>query len=154
MVGWGDDRAAVGGGQEGEAEKELYPGRDRYGGFGFAARVSLRHVGKIFRPEASGPRAPGAYALSDVSVEIQTDDTAVFRAKLQGPAGAQVWVRAWLSSEAEGTLAETASPAMTVGDVAVLTVVLRDSRPIENACIRIESAPFKTRQVVIFPLPA
>jgi hypothetical protein len=93
------------------------------------------------------------YFLSDVSLEIPHSDTAVFTAKLNGPAGAPVWARAWLSNESEGTLAEAESQSLTAGQEVNLTVVLRDSGIPENACIRIESAPLATEHVVIIKLP-
>ncbi|HWA08569.1 MAG TPA: hypothetical protein VG838_03795 [Opitutaceae bacterium] len=58
------------------------------------------------------PRPESAYFLSDVALEIPAADIAVFRATLNGPPGASVWTRAWLSTEADGTLAETASPVL------------------------------------------
>jgi hypothetical protein len=52
----------------------------------------------------------------------------------------------------DGTLAEVASQALNAGDVATLTVVLRDRRVPEIGCIRIESAPLATEHVVIISL--
>jgi hypothetical protein len=92
--------------------------------------------------------------LSEVSLDIPDSETAVFRARLHGAAGAKVWVRAWLSTEADGTLAEVASPACNAGELATLTVKFHDDRVPENAFIRIESAPFATEHVVMIPLPA
>jgi hypothetical protein len=63
-----------------------------------------------------------------------------------------VWARAWLSNEAEGTLAEAASERLNAGDLAMLTVTLRDGRVPENACMRIESAPLQTEQVAVIKL--
>ena len=105
------------------------------------------------RPSIEPRASSNGYFLSDVRLEIPDSDTAVFTAKLNAPAGAPVWARAWLSNELEGTLAETASPRLTAGDVLSLTVILRDIRIPENACIRIESAPLETEQVVIIRLP-
>lgn len=106
------------------------------------------------RPADDSPRPTGAYFLSDVSLDIPAPATAVFRARLHGPAGAQVWVRAWLSNEADGTLAEVASDSLDAGELATLTVTLRDRRVPELACIRIESAPLATEHVVIIRLPS
>src|SRR5690242_17123655 len=100
----------------------------------------------------SGEPANG-YFLSDVSLEIPSPNTAIFQAKLNGPAGAEVWARAWLSNEMDGTLAEAASPGLTAGDVVTLTVVRRDARIPENAFIRIQSSPLATEQVVLIKLP-
>ena len=105
------------------------------------------------QPAANSRLPASGYFLSDVSLEIPDPDTAVFRAKLHGPAGSKVWVRAWLSNEIDGTLAEVASESLDVGDLAILTLKLHDSRIPENACIRIESAPLATEQVVVIKLP-
>jgi hypothetical protein len=96
----------------------------------------------------------GTHFLSDVSLEITASDTAVFRAKLNGPTGSSVWSRAWLANEVDGTLAETASPRMEAGEVVTLTVVLRGSRKPEYGWIRIESAPLATEHVVGIKLPS
>ena len=91
---------------------------------------------------------PADYRLEEVRLDIPDSRTAVFRARLHGPAGSPVWARAWLASEAEGTMAETASPQMIAGDTVTLTVSLtRDATP-EAAYIRIESAPLQTRHVM------
>ena len=87
------------------------------------------------------------YSLSDVQLEIPNPTTAVFSAKANGPDGASVWVRAWLSTEA-GTLAETASPQLMAGDQVRLEVVVRGSESPQSAYMRIESAPLKTEHVV------
>jgi hypothetical protein len=50
-------------------------------------------------------------------------------------------------------LAEVASECLNAGDLATLTLKLRDARIPENACIRIESAPLATEHVVIIKLP-
>jgi len=105
------------------------------------------------RPSVDPRQSLTGYFLSDVCVDIPRLDTAVFKAKLNGPAGARVWARAWLSNEAEGTLAEAASECLAAGDMVTLIVTLRDSRSPENACIRIESAPLATEQVVVLKLP-
>jgi hypothetical protein len=106
------------------------------------------------RPAAADAHhSPSGYFLSDVSLEIPSPDTAVFRARLHGPAGSKVWVRAWLSNEIDRTLAEIASESLDAGDLATLTVKLHDTRIPENACIRIESAPLATEHVVIIKLP-
>ena len=88
-----------------------------------------------------------------MSLDIPSADTAVFRARLHGPVGSKVWVRAWLSNEIDGTLAEAASECLDAGGIATLTVKLHDTRVPENACIRIESAPLATEHVVIVKLP-
>jgi hypothetical protein len=91
---------------------------------------------------------PADYHLQDVQLDIVDERTAVFKARLMGPPGASVWARAWLGSEAEGTLGETASPEMKAGDEVTLSVKLvRDATP-EGAYIRIESAPLQTRHVM------
>jgi hypothetical protein len=77
--------------------------------------------------------------------------TALFTAKANGPAGAPVWVRAWLSSEA-GTLAETASPQLTAGENVTLELTLRNSELPQTAYMRIESAPLNTEHVVALKL--
>jgi hypothetical protein len=103
---------------------------------------------------AGRPRSSKAYFLSDVSLEIGPPDTAIFSAKLNAPIGSQVWARAWLSNEVDGTLAETASERLKAGDRVLLTVKLRDQRMPEIGCIRIESAPLATEDVVILNLPS
>ena len=77
----------------------------------------------------------------------------MFHGRAHGPAEAKVWVRAWLSNEIDGTLAEVASECLEAGDAVNLTLQLHDKRIPENACIRIESSPFKTEHVVIIKLP-
>lgn len=98
-------------------------------------------------------RASRGYFLSDVSLEIPDSETAVFRARLNGPPGSKVWVRAWLSNELDGTLAEVASEPLNAGDLTTLTVKLQDPRVPEIACIRIESSPLATEHVAIIKLP-
>ena len=97
--------------------------------------------------------ASRAYFLSDVRLEVISADTAVFHARLNGPSEAPVWARAWLSNERDGTLAESASPTLKAGDTVALTVKLRDARVPENGCMRIESAPLGTEDVVVIRLP-
>ncbi len=87
------------------------------------------------------------YSLSDVRFDIPNPTTAIFKAKLNGPKGALVWVRAWLSTEA-GTLAETASPQLMAGDNVTLEVMLPSVESPQSAYMRIESAPLKTEHVV------
>ena len=95
---------------------------------------------------------PGhGYWLSEVRLDIPNPTTAVFRAKLNGPEGAAVWARAWLSTE-EGTLAEAASPRLVAGEEVVLEVSLRSEESPQSAYIRIESAPLKTEHVVMVGL--
>ncbi len=91
--------------------------------------------------------------MSEVRLDIPSSDTAVFRARLHGPAGAKVWVRAWVSNEIDGTLAEVASDSLDAGEQATLTLKFDDPRTPEIACIRIESAPLVTEYVVIIRLP-
>ena len=98
-------------------------------------------------------RPASEYYLSEVRLDIPSSDTAVFRARLHGPAGAKVWVRAWVSNEIDGTLAEVASDNLDAGELATLTLKLDDPRIPEIACIRIESAPLATEHVVIIQLP-
>ncbi len=88
------------------------------------------------------------YSLSDVRLDIPNPTTAVFKAKLNGPAGSPVWARAWLSTEA-GTLAESASPQLNAGDEVTLEVILRSPEQPQYAYMRIESAPLKTEHVVV-----
>jgi hypothetical protein len=103
--------------------------------------ASLRSFSDLMPP-------PPDFRLLDVSLDITDSQTAVFRAKLVGPAGSPVWARAWLGTEAEGTLAESASPQVNAGDEVTLVVKLtRDITP-EGAYIRIESAPLETRHVM------
>ena len=95
---------------------------------------------------------PPDYHLDEVRLDIPDAQTAVFRAKLIGPSGSHVWARAWLGSESEGTIAETASPQMNAGDEVTLIVKLsRDATP-EGAYIRIESAPLKTKHIMCLRL--
>jgi hypothetical protein len=105
------------------------------------------------RPVASQSKPRRAYYLSDVTLEIPAPDTAIFRAKLNGPAEAMVWARAWLASERDGTVAEAASEGLKAADVVTLTVKMRDQRLAENGFIRIESAPLVTEDVVVIRLP-
>src|SRR6476661_1401230 len=104
------------------------------------------------RPPADSYHTSKAYFLSDVCVEIPSTDTAVFSARLHGPAGSHVSARAWLANETDGTMAETASPRLNAGDRVKLTVVVRNHRVQEIAVIRIESAPLATEDVVIINL--
>ncbi len=113
----------------------------------------LRPTIEPLRPAADSQQPPGDYFLSNVRLEIPNADTAVFHAILHGPAGAQVRARAWLSTEADGTLAETASPALKTGESVSLTVTLRDARVPECGWIRIESSPLETRHVVGIKIP-
>jgi hypothetical protein len=91
------------------------------------------------------------YSLSDVQLDIPNPMTALFKARLNGPAGAPVWVRAWLSTE-NGTLAEAASPQLTAGEYATIEVTLRSSESPQTAYMRIESAPLNTEHVVALKL--
>jgi len=96
-------------------------------------------------------RPAHGYFLSDVRLDIPNPTTAIFKATLNGPKGAPVWVRAWLSTEA-GTLAETASPQMAAGETITLEVKLHRTEPPQYAYLRIESAPLKTEHVVVLKL--
>ena len=96
-------------------------------------------------------RPSQGYSLSEVRLDIPNPTTAIFKAKLNGPEGMPVWVRAWLSTEA-GTLAETASPRLMAGDHVTLEVTLRSAESPQNAYMRIESAPLKTEHVVVLKL--
>jgi len=91
------------------------------------------------------------YSLSGVRLDIPNPTTAIFKATLNGPEGAPVWVRAWLSTEA-GTLAEAASPQLRAGDHVTLEVVLQGRESPQSAYMRIESAPLKTEHVVVLKL--
>jgi hypothetical protein len=113
----------------------------------------LHPTATTLRPTRDASQSANGYFLSDVCLDIPSADTAIFKAKLNGPAGSQVWTRAWLSNETDGTLAEAASARLNAGDVATLTVILSDPRVPENAFIRIESAPLATEQVVAIILP-
>ena len=88
-----------------------------------------------------------SYSLSDVRLELPNPMTAIFKARLNGPNGAPVWARAWLSTEA-GTLAEATSPQLLAGDQVTLEVTLRGAEVPQSAYMRIESAPLKTEHVV------
>ena len=92
------------------------------------------------------------YSLSHVRLDMASPAVAVFRARLNGPAGRPVWTRAWLSTEA-GTLAESASPQMKAGDEVTLEVALRGAVSPQFAYMRIESAPLQTEHVVVRKLP-
>jgi len=96
-------------------------------------------------------RSSQDYALSNVRLEIPDPRTAIFRARLNGPEGAAVWARAWLSND-EGTLAETASPQLRAGDDVTLEVTLDGTETPQNAYMRIESAPLNTEHVVALEL--
>lgn len=92
-------------------------------------------------------RSSGGYWLSELHLDISTPTTAVFKAKLNGPAARPVWARAWLSTEA-GTLAESASAELRAGDEVTLEVVLQTSQSPQYAYMRIESAPLNTEHAV------
>ena len=96
-------------------------------------------------------RPSGKYSLSDVQLDILNPMTALFRARLNGPPGAPIWVRAWLSTET-GTVAEAASPQLTAGEYATLEVTLRSPESPQTAYMRIESAPLNTEHVVALKL--
>ncbi|HEX3623857.1 MAG TPA: hypothetical protein VH280_00370 [Verrucomicrobiae bacterium] len=92
--------------------------------------------------------ASRGYWLSAIQLNMANPGLAVFKAKLNGPEGAPVWARAWLSTEA-GTLAEAASPQLKAGDEVTLEATLRGSVSPEFAYMRIESAPLQTEHVVV-----
>jgi Kef-type K+ transport system membrane component KefB len=96
-------------------------------------------------------RSAHGYSLSEVRLDITDLKTAVFTAKLNGPEGAPVWARAWLANDS-GTLAETASSQLTVGDRVTLTVALQSAVAPQTAYMRIESAPLHTEHVVALKL--
>jgi hypothetical protein len=108
----------------------------------------LRPTTTPLTPRIGLSQPTGAYFLTDVQLAIPNPVTAVFHAKLHGPVGARVWARAWLSNEADGTLAETASAALIAGEDVTLTVNLDRKVSPEVAYIRIESAPLRTEHVV------
>ena len=88
------------------------------------------------------------YVLQNVRLEIPDERTAVFTGLPEGPEGEHAWVRAWISNEAEGTLAEAEISDAPVGSEVSLKVVLdRDATP-ELACMRIESEQFETKHTV------
>jgi len=93
----------------------------------------------------------GAYRLEDVSLLVATDKVR-FRAVLLGPAGAEVWARAWISDE-NGTLAETAAPSAVAGDQVTIDVATPQSVSGCHAFIRIESKPLETEHVLMRRLP-
>ena len=91
------------------------------------------------------------YSLSEVRLDIPNPTTAIFIAKLNGPPGAPVWARAWLSTEA-GTLAEAPSSQLKAGNDVTLRVTLESAETPEFAYLRIESAPLATEHVVAVKL--
>ena len=113
----------------------------------------LNATSQTLREFVDAKAADGAYRLSDVTLDIPNARTAVFRARLEGPAGSRAWARAWLWSEAEKTVAETASEGVNCGEYVTLTVRLqRDASP-DHASMRIESSPLRTEHVVQIKLP-
>jgi hypothetical protein len=90
----------------------------------------------------------GSYSLSHVRLDMASPALAIFKAKLNGPEGRPVWVRAWLSTEA-GTLAESASPQLKVGDEVTLEVALHGAVSPQFAYMRIESAPLQTEHIIV-----
>jgi hypothetical protein len=97
-------------------------------------------------PDANGFKdvvpSGGAYFLGGAQLEWPDADIAIFRATLNGPTGAPVWARAWLSTEA-GTLAEAASTQLTAGEAVTLIVRLNTTVRPQSAYMRVESAPLK-----------
>ncbi len=90
----------------------------------------------------------GEFFLSEVRLDIRDPSAVMFAAKLHGPVGAPVWARAWVSNQADGTLAEAASDQMTAGDKVALTIRLECEEIPDHAYMRIESAPLNTEHVV------
>jgi hypothetical protein len=103
-----------------------------------------------FHPVVFTDRLPaaGAYRLGEVILERPGDGTFIVRAKLHGPPGSAVWARAWVSTEHDGTLAETASGQLLAGDQVRLAIKLKDDRQPDFVYARIESAPLQTEHVV------
>ena len=95
----------------------------------------------------------GEYLLRDVRLDIPDPETAVFKAKLHGPADSPVWARAWVSNQEDGTLAEAESPQLKAGDPVTLTLKLLNEKTPILACMRIESAPLDTKHTVHIELP-
>lgn len=95
------------------------------------------------------PRGP--YRLDDVSLTIE-EDRVRFTVRLLGPPGVDVWVRAWVSDES-GTLAETVAPKAMAGDVVKIEVPVPEVGKGGLACIRIESKPLGTEQILMRRLP-
>jgi hypothetical protein len=95
----------------------------------------------------------GEYHLDDATLEILDPNTAIFRAKLRGPAGSHVWARAWLWNNTDKTLAEAASSQLNAGDHVTLTVKLNGDRVPDHGSMRIESAPLRTEHVLSIKLP-
>ena len=91
---------------------------------------------------------PTPYRLSDVRLNIRDKCTAVFTANVHGPAGSTAWVRAWISNEPDGTLAQAEIGAIPVGDEVTLTVVLEREATPTLACMRIESERLATKHTV------
>ncbi len=116
-------------------------------------RTMLDSTTAMLRAVSDVLRSSSEYFLSDVCLDVPRPNIAVFRATLHGPAGAKVWVRAWLSSEIDGTLAEVASGSHDAGECVTLTLTLDDPRMPESAYLRIESAPLVTEHVVVIKLP-
>jgi hypothetical protein len=96
-------------------------------------------------------RSSHGYSLSDVQLDRPNATTAIFKARLNAPAGSAVWARAWLSNETE-TLAESASPQLKAGDNVKLEVILKSTESPQYAYMRIESAPLKTEHIVSLKL--
>jgi len=88
------------------------------------------------------------YGLFDVRLEIPDQRTAVFTAKTKGPPGSNAWVRAWISNESDGTLAESEVGNIPAGNEVKLTVVLKWESTPELACIRIESERLASKHTV------
>ena len=91
------------------------------------------------------------YFLSDVRLDLSTPATAIFQARLHGPAGKPVWVRPWLSTE-DGTLAESASDQLNSGDEVALELAVPSAPRAQYAYMRIESAPLNTEHIVALKL--
>lgn len=113
----------------------------------------LRPSSTTLRSFADSLGPGGKFFLSDVRLDIPDATTAIFAAKLNAPAGAKVWVRAWIANPSDGTLAEAASEALTPGQPATLTVKLTKKGSPTYAYMRLESAPLHTEHVVSIRLP-
>lgn len=103
---------------------------------------------KIASPFTDSLPPSGNYSLREVAIDISDFAAIIFKAKLLGPANSPVWARAWVSNQADGTLAEAASGQLTAGDEVALTVRLVNEKEPSHAHIRIESAPLRTEHVM------
>ena len=93
------------------------------------------------------------YRLDDVWLEIPDARTAIFHARTRGPAGSTAWVRAWVSNEPAGTLADAELAEVAVGGEVTLTISYDGGEVPTLACIRIESTRFATKHTMHIELP-